>query len=105
MCMYVRVLRQRIINTHLVKLVNELTPLLKHVSQSTSKFTFKVYAEVLKSLNQHNIKFKVEFNYLEHHFYQKAPGSKELGIRADLVVEIQREGREKPQTIVVEAQG
>ena len=85
--------------------IQEKMPPLEHVPQSTSKFAFKVYAEVLKALSQHNIKFKGEFNYLEHHFYQKAPGSKELGLRADLFVEIQREGREKPQTIVIEAQG
>jgi hypothetical protein len=85
--------------------IQEEMPSLKHVPQSTSKFAFKVYAEVLKALSQHNIKFKAEFNYLEHYFYQKAPGSKEKGLRADLVVEIQREGREKPQTIVIEAQG
>jgi hypothetical protein len=85
--------------------IQEEMPSLKHVPQSTSKFAFKVYAEVLKALSQHNIKFKAEFNYLEHHFYEKAPGSKEMGPRADLVVEIQMEGREKPQTIVIEAQG
>jgi hypothetical protein len=85
--------------------MHEKMPPLDHIPLSTSKFAKNVYNEVLEALSTHNIKVKAEFNYLHHNFYQKAPGSKEKGLRADLVVQIQREGREKPQTIVVEAQG
>ena len=80
-------------------------PSLKNLRPGTSKFAIKVCAEVLKALKSRNIKFRAEFNYLKHEFYQNTPGKRETGLGADLLVEIQGEGGEKPQIVVIEVQG
>ncbi len=85
--------------------MNVFMPQLKHVPSSTSKFALKVYSQVFDALTSYNIRFKAEFNYLDHHLYEKASDTAECGLRADLLVEIVLEGRKKPLTVVIEAQG
>jgi hypothetical protein len=80
-------------------------PSLKHVPFTTSKFALQVYAQVFNTLASHNIRFKTEFNYFDHHLYQKAPNTTERGLRADLFIEVDIEGREKSLIIVIEAEG
>jgi uncharacterized Rmd1/YagE family protein len=70
----------------------------------TSKLALLVYAEVFKALTSYNIKYLPEFNYLTHRLYQKATYSKERGLRADLLVEIEL-GNQEPMILVIEAQG
>ncbi len=85
--------------------MNANVPQLKHVPSSTSKFALEVYSQVFDALTSYNIRFKAEFNYLDHHLYEKDPDTAERGLRADLLVEIDLEGRKKPLTVVIEAQG
>ncbi len=77
----------------------------KYFPPSTSKFAAKIYIQVLDALQSYNIRFLAEFNYLYHHLYKKTSDKTERGLRADLLVEIDLEGREKPLTVVIEAQG
>jgi hypothetical protein len=85
--------------------MNAVMPQFKHVPSSTSKFALKVYSQVFDALASYNIRFKAEFSYLDHHLYEKASGTAERGLRVDLLVEIDLEGRKKPLTVVIEAQG
>jgi hypothetical protein len=81
------------------------TPLLKQIPRGTSKLAMEVYSKVFKALGEHNFKFKAEFNYLKHGLYQKADGQSELGMRADLLVEVDVWREEKPWTFVFEVHG
>ncbi len=64
-----------------------------------------VYREVFEALASYNIKFKAEFNYLDHHLYQKTTNSADHGLRTGLLVEVELEDQEKPLTVVIEVQG
>ena len=79
-------------------------PVLKYFPSSTSKLARNVYKQVFNALASYNIRFKAKFNYLLHRLYQKAPDSAECGLRADLLVEVNRRGK-KPLIMVIEVQG
>jgi hypothetical protein len=64
-----------------------------------------VYNNVFESLTTYNIRFKAEFNYLEHNLCKMVPDSKEKVLRADLLVEIYLKNQDKSLTIIVEVQG
>ncbi len=84
---------------------NGITPQIQRFPSSTSKFALKVYSEVFDALTAYNIRFKAEFNYLSHHLYQRTSDTKENGLRADLLVQVDLAGLKKPLTIVIEVQG
>jgi hypothetical protein len=87
------------------EIIKTTTPHMMFFSSSTTKFAAKTFTEALDALQSYNIRFLAEFNYLHHGLYKKSSDTTEYGLRADLLVEIDLEGREKPLTIVIEVQG
>ncbi len=75
------------------------------IPPSTSKFARQVYADVFNALNIYNIRSKPEFNYLANQLYQRSSNTLERGLRANLLVEIELDDRQKPLIIVIEVQG